>query len=462
MKINQTFEYLSIGLPENIEKLKTAGYFEEATRLIDLRLSESGTSYPLRQCLIVQKEIMKRLPANYPYSLDQALNQVKEHIPDFTMDELQHLMDVNKVGWIYDHGKIHIFKYFYATLIKTDPTFAARADSSLSGSEGALMEPEQSYTMRMQLMKQGTFSNRIHMRAYMKLKDKYFKPGMEVLVHLPIPADCTEQLEIQILSMYPGGQIAPSDAPQRTICWQETMIENHEFWVEYSYIYTARYHDTMKALKNGDSTDTDHYAEYKVEKTPHILFSPYIRSLAQSLTEGVTNPLEKAKIFYDFITLNMKYTFMPDYFVLEQIAESCARNYTGDCGVFALLFITLCRYSGIPARWQSGLVAEPDFVGAHDWAQFYVEPYGWLFADPSYGISCARQGNEERRNFYFGNIDSFRMIANNDFQEPFTIPKNHWRIDPYDNQYGEFETTEKAMESFELECDCEMIKYEKL
>lgn len=47
--------------------------------------------------------------------------------------------------------------------------------------------------------------------------------------------------------------------------------------------------------------------------------------------------LERARIFYDFITLNMKYTFMPAYFILENIAEAAARSYTGDCGVFALL-----------------------------------------------------------------------------------------------------------------------------
>ena len=51
----------------------------------------------------------------------------------------------------------------------------------------------------------------------------------------------------------------------------------------------------------------------------------------------------------------------------------------------ALLFITLCRMSGIPARWQSGLYATEFYTGCHDWAQFYIEPYGWVFADPSFG-----------------------------------------------------------------------------
>ena len=45
---------------------------------------------------------------------------------------------------------------------------------------------------------------------------------------------------------------------------------------------------------------------------------------------------------------------------MEKIPETCALGLTGDCGVLALLFLTLCRCAGIPAQWQSGLTAEPD------------------------------------------------------------------------------------------------------
>ena len=130
---------------------------------------------------------------------------------------------------------------------------------------------------------------------------------------------------------------------------------------------------------------------------------------------------------------------------LENIPETCARTYTGDCGVFALLFITLCRCAGIPACWQSGLTAEPDFCGGHDWVRFYVAPHGWMFADPSYGTGAVRLEKEERRKFYFGNLDPYRMVANSEFMAPFTIDKDHWRADPYDNQLGEMETTDRGL-----------------
>ena len=292
------------------------------------------------------------------------------------------------------------------------------------------------------MKEKGSMTNRIRVRATLKVKDEVFEKGMFIRAHLPIPAECETQSEIKIEKMYPEtGVCAPLDAPQRTICWEENMEENHEFYVEYSYVHKAVFHDT-EHMGPSDEVQPTFYTE---EKAPHIVFTPYIKELVKTLTEGVTDPLEKARIFYDYITLNMKYTFMPAYFGLESIAETCARTETGDCGVLALLFITLCRCAGIPACWQSGLTAEPDFCGAHDWVRFYVAPHGWMYADTSYGTGAVRLEKEERRKFYFGNLDPYRMVANNDFMEPFTIDKDHWRADPYDNQLGEMETTDRGL-----------------
>ena len=87
------------------------------------------------------------------------------------------------------------------------------------------------------------------------------------------------------------------------------------------------------------------------------------------------------------------------------IAELCARQLRGDCGVMAVLFITLCRIAGIPAQWQSGLSVKPGYAGCHDWAMFYIAPYGWLWADPSFGSGARRAGDQARRDHYFGNLD---------------------------------------------------------
>ena len=153
---------------------------------------------------------------------------------------------------------------------------------------------------------------------------------------------------------------------------------------------------------------------------------------------------------------------MPEYMVLDSIAEYAALNGKGDCGVQTVLFITLLRILGIPARWQSGLYTTPYSAGSHDWAQFYVEPYGWVFADCSFGGSAYRDGNKEMWDFYFGNLDPFRMPANSVFQREFYPRKKYRRADPYDNQRGEVEYEDRGLSYEEFDSYRRVIAaYEK-
>lgn len=460
MNINDTLQYLNIGLPDDIARRKAWGDFEGAIRLIDLRLAQDNLSEAMRACLTAEREIICRIPQNYPFDRAAALAVVRGHIPDFTEEEFDERVDAGKISWLYVNGEMHFLDRFFETLCKADPSFAVRAGVQVHGVESVTKEQGEGRLDRVRrlMCENGGISNRIRIRSSVRVNDDRFTPGMFVRVHLPIPAECEQQSEIRIEKMYPEtGKLAPENAAQRTICWEENMEENYEFYVEYSYVHTARYHDvsTMKADAVQPDFDTQ-------EQAPHIVFTPFIRSLVEMLTEGVTDPLEKARIFYDFITLNMKYTFMPSYFILECIPDSAARSYTGDCGVFALLFITMCRCAGIPARWQSGLTAEPDFCGAHDWSRFYIAPYGWLYADPSYGTAAVRAQNEERRKFYFGNIDAYRMVANSEFEAPFTIEKQFWRADPYDNQVGEIETSDRGLRYEEYTRSKEVLSCEEL
>ena len=459
MNVHDLIAYQNIGLPDDILRRKLHGDFAGALRLIDKRLQDPKTSHALANCLKFHKEMMQRLPKDFPYSKEEALAIVQKDIPDFTMDELEELMDSRDIRWIYIAGEERIFCRFYSSILKAVPGMAQRANAKLAGVESNTTPTENPLNPIIAKMKaQGSLSYKIRIRAGVKLKDDQFTPGMFMRAHLPFPSDCPQQSQITLEKMFPkDGKLAPADAAQRTVCWEETMTENHEFSLEYSYINTARYVDAYNGHGEEGTYDFD-----VSEKAPHIVFTPYIKALCAELTEGITDPLMKARAFYDFITTKMRYTYMPDYFVLDNIAETCARDYTGDCGVFALLFITLCRCAGIPAQWQSSNTAEPDFIGSHDWARFYVAPYGWLFADPSYGIGAQRQNCEERRQFYFGNLDPFRMIANRDFQENFTTPKEHWRFDPYDNQSGEMETTDRGFRGSEYSRDKEILCCEEV
>ena len=437
MNINETLRYLNVGLPQGILQHKAHGNFAEAIRLIDLRLQNERLPKALRCCLIAQREIMLRLPGEYPLTRANALAMIRADIPDFTEEEFDTLVDNGRIYWIYINGEVHYFHRFYETLLKTEQEIAIRAGKAKrEKATGKGLISEAIHTMK----EQGSLTKRIRIRQTIRLRDEHFTPGMFLRVHLPVAADCEQQSDIRVEKLWPeNGVVAPSDALQRTVCWEGPVTENQTFEVVYSYTHKAVYRDL--SVMTGQGGQPTFCTE---EQAPHITFTPYIRELVETLTEGVNDPMEKARRFYDFITLNTKYSFQPEYFVLENISEGCARNFTGDCGVLALLFITLCRCAGIPAQWQSGLCAEPNSCGSHDWARFYVAPHGWLYADPSFGGSAVRRNAEDERLFYFGNLDPYRMVANRAFQAPFTIDKQQWRADPYDNQSGEMESADRG------------------
>ena len=172
-------------------------------------------------------------------------------------------------------------------------------------------------------------------------------------------------------------------------------------------------------------------------RPPHVVLSPEIIKLSKELTAGETDPLRKAFKIWSWIDENIKWAAEIEYSTITNIVEKVYSCKRGDCGTQALLFVSLCRASGVPARWQSGWVTRPREWNMHDWAEFYTPQYGWLPADPSVG---RRKSDEpEIRDYLFGHLDSYRMIANTDCEQPFDPPMKHLRSDPVDNQRGELE-----------------------
>lgn len=440
MNMNDTFRFLHLGLPLDVERLRGMGDLNGAVAAIDRHLADPSLLPPMRHSLTAHREMLLRYPFDYPLTRTEALALVRQHIPDFSEAEFDALERDRFIDWTCLQGEKRYFDRFFENLCKTNADIAARAGIAPVGADGhdnqGLLEQALS-TMR----EQGRVSARIRCRASVRMKDPVFRKGERVRVYLPLPCACAAQTDIKIEAVSPAPtHISPENAPQRVLFWEEVMEENHPFTVEFSYTRTAEYVD----LSHPDRAE--HRPRFDTEEVPsHLMFTPYIRALVNELTDGVDEPLEQARKFYDFITCNVKYALMPAYFSLENIPDRCARDLRGDCGMMALLFVTMCRCAGIPARWESGWKAEPGLCGAHDWAQFYVEPYGWLYADLSYGCGAHREGNEARRQHYFGNLDPFRMAANTQFQADFDVPKLWWRADPYDNQVGEMETDRRGL-----------------
>ena len=77
MNIEQCVSSLSMPLPEDIMKRKWAGDLEGAVKAIDMRLGEPLPEL-LRARLMCEKERIRRLPTQYPFTRAQALEKLRE------------------------------------------------------------------------------------------------------------------------------------------------------------------------------------------------------------------------------------------------------------------------------------------------------------------------------------------------------------------------------------------------
>lgn len=441
-------ESLIVNLPEDIEKYVYYGDFQKAEKLIDIYL-ERNVGQILKDRLLYEKEIIKRLKKDYIYSYDEALEMAKKAIKDFDEKELEWMKDEGYADWIYIDGKIKFHKGFLETILKTSLEMEPRLyeKEEKNGKANLLQNTIED------IIKKGEKSYFIHIKTGIKLKKDSSKIGEIIRVYLPIPKEAQQIKSIKILSTSPNVKlISPKDYPQRTVYFEEKVKGEDVFTVEYSYENHIKYNKLN--YNNVSNTQPNFCTE---EKLPHIAFTPYLIRLTQEVTENETNPLKKARKIYDYITQNVHYSFVREYAAFTNIPEYAALNLKGDCGVQALLFITMCRIAKIPVRWQSGLYVTPFSIGCHDWTEFYIAPYGWLFADLSFGGSAYRKGNIKRWNYYFGNLDPFRMVANSDFQYELFPEKKFLRNDPYDNQAGEAEYLYKGLYNDDFELIKEII-----
>lgn len=451
-------EYLSVPLPEDVIKQKNYGDFKGAQATIDAFLNRDIPD-ALKQRLLIEKEILKMIGINeYPFSWEQAQKMLREALADYDDSELQKLKEAGLVDWIYIDGKPHFQRRFLQTLIKTQKGYQERAiqEKDNNGTEQARQDQLDENIRWMK--EKGSRKVRTQIKGSIKVKKEFERVGEKVKVYLPVPQACQQLSEIKIISTSPEASfIAPEDTEQRTVCFETVLEEDQEFSVEYSYVNEMNYVELDPEQAKPKTIDT-----FLGEELPHICFTPFLEKLLLEILDGETNPIKQARKIYDFITTKVNYTFMREYFTVENISEYAAVNLKGDCGVQAILFITLCRMAKIPAKWQSGLYVSKYYTGCHDWAQFYVEPYGWVFADLSFGGSAYRMNNLDRWNYYFGNLDIFRMPANSAIQKNFVPEKHTLRADPIDNQRGEFEYEDEGLPYAYLEVKQELIEMVEL
>lgn len=267
------------------------------------------------------------------------------------------------------------------------------------------------------------------------------QPGATIRVWLPFPQEYRQQREVQLISCQPpGGTIAPNGSPHRSIYLQHVLgnpANPPEFAVSFSFVTSAYCPQLDPAQVQAYDTQGEIYRQFTAERSPHIVFTPEVKRLAAQIVGDQQNPLEKAKLLFRWVSEHIPWCAEMEYSIIPSLSRKGLTARCGDCGVQGMTWITLCRAAGVPARWQSGWQLFLEDWNMHDWAEFYVEPWGWLPADASYGV---RKHEDERvRDFLCGHLDPYRLIVNLDFGRELDPPKTSFRSEPNDFQRGEVE-----------------------
>lgn len=406
-------------------------------------------------------ETIRRLRRDYHLDLPMLVERLRGAIPDVTESDVRRWQQAGEVQHRVLDGRVaffirepsNIFRFCdeakrrraaqWATRPAGVPDKQARAEEALLKHLADVIEAAES-SGRTEVL---PIRHRIRYKLTVLPNRPGARRGSLVRCWLPFPQEYRQQKEVKLVRASPAGyRIAPNaivggnpgGAAQRTLYLEQRIDDPAQpvvFEEELEYVSFAFYPGLDDAAARPLPSDWGNAC--LGERPPHIVFPPALREAVRQAVGDEANPLVRARRIFHYVATTMRYCAEEEYAIIPSFTAKALETRKGDCGIHSMLFISMCRAAGIPARWQSGWETQPLQWNMHDWAEFYVEPWGWLPADTSYGLQAS--DDPRVREFYFGHQDSYRMIVNLDYGCPLDPPKSSLRSEPADFQRGEVE-----------------------
>lgn len=432
-------------------KLEHDGDFKHAAAALEKAMSKPGLTATERKRLEFEIDRLERIKQDFPFTKDLLYSELKKSVKGLTRAEYEEWIAQGR----FDSRDIDGQRYFMGSSVanlffrypelnqrRTPPKVTAPLEQARWQSVMAIRttarEQNQPYVL----------PKRFQVDMTVTAKAGAAPDGELIRAWLPIPRAYPFQHGFELLSSSsPVRHMDDEQSPIRALLLEQSAKKNKptEFKIEYDYTAWGVSFDLNPARVQACDPGDPQLKPF-LQETAHVVFTPEVRALSRQIAGEETNPCVKAKKFYDWIAEQIKYSYAIEYSTIPNISDYCRTRGYGDCGQEALLFITLCRLNGIPARWQSGWNTFPGDKTIHDWSEIYLAPYGWVPVDPYMGIFAMRYSTslspEQRRqlrDFYFGGLDQYRMAANSDHSQPLHPAKQSMRSDDVDFQRGELE-----------------------
>lgn len=430
----------------DINQLVNSGDFIKATELIDQKLESENLTYDEKFELQFEKERLDRIRKDFNKTDDDVLKFVYKYYPNANVKDLEKWENDGSLEFKIIDGKKWYFSRAASNLFRINKEAKAqkeKIDGYQKDGLDAFLESyipkvlDESANAQESLVKPVTFK-----LDYKVTVNANVVPDGEIIkCWLPFPREGhLRQTEIKLLSTNTDEYvIADNKNPQRTIYMQKTAQKDQPtiFNIQFEVKNYNEVNFIEPALIKPYDKNSELYKTFTAERPPHIVFTDKIKNLSKEIVGNEKNPYLITKKIFTWISENIPWAGAREYSTIENISDYCITNKHGDCGIKTLLFMTLCRYNGIPVKWQSGWMLHPGEVNLHDWSEVYFEGYGWVPADQSFGIIDSQ--NEDVRYYFLGSTDPYHLIINDDYSTTLFPSKIFPRSETIDFQRGELE-----------------------
>ncbi len=450
-----------------IDELIRSGEYKAAEEAIKYRIATQSPSSEEIYNLNFRLDVMNRIRRDFNKNDSSVMAYIRERYPQVTAQEIAKWEAEGALECKIIDGQ----KLYFWNAARNLFRISKEAQSKQSGIQGRQSDdldiflgeylPKVTKAAGPDYCKEG----KAVMPVEMKVRYTITVPAGEVpegemiRVWMPYPRNNEKHKEIKLLSTsQPEYIISPESYVHRSIYMEKPASKENDAVFSYELRYKS-YNKWFKFDPHKDIRPYDKesglYRKYTAERKTHVIFTEDIKRITDSIVGNETNPYLKSVRIFDYIGKNYPWASAREYSTIENIPQYVINNRHGDCGQVGLLFITMARYAGIPARWQSGWMFHPGEVNLHDWAEAYYEGIGWVPVDQSFGHVYdaaytkgaaseeegrkAAEQNDDVYHFYTRGLDAYRYIVNDDFSGDFFPAKIHPRSETVDFQRGEVE-----------------------
>ena len=397
-----------------------------------------------------EKDLDYRLRYDFSWTEADVKKYIQQYIPQVTDEQIMAWAESGLLESMVIDGERKYFKRTASNLFRQDSACKAIKEAAAYKDNDSMRgtaignDVQEEYRQILSLVANPPLAEgkRMKVKYSITVKADAVPAGEKIRCWLPYPRqDVARQQDVVFVGANSDDYIfSHPDCAHSTLYMEKEAVADEPTVFEEEFIYTiyGEYRPISAADVLPYDTTTELYRTYTAERDEHVIFTPQMRALSDSLTRGLTNPYDKVKAIFTWIASTFPWCGAREYSTIANIPEYVLQVKHADCGQKTLLLLTLCRIAGIPCHFQSGLITPPSGWNLHDWAEVYYEGIGWVPIDVSNGFMSLIKGTEHEY-FYLTGVDSYRLIVNQDFGMPLSPAKEYPRSETVDFQRGEVE-----------------------